>query len=132
MLFPLVLGINVIDLALIIAVQAVSYSMIADLVESNQLRTGRRSEGVYYAAMTFTRKVTQGIGVAAAGVILSLIAFPEGADPDTVSPETLWRLGAFYAPTLLLLWLSALYCVSRYKIDRAGHEENLRRLRAAG
>lgn len=132
LLFPLVLGINVIDLALIIAVQAVSYSMIADLVESNQLRTGRRSEGVYYAAMTFTRKVTQGIGVAAAGVILSLIAFPEGADPDTVSPETLWRLGAFYAPTLLLLWLSALYCVSRYKIDRAGHEENLRRLRAAG
>jgi len=132
LLFPLVLGINVIDLALIIAVQAVSYSMIADLVESNQLRTGRRSEGVYYAAMTFTRKVTQGIGVAAAGLILSLIAFPEGADPDAVSPETLWRLGAFYAPTLLLLWLSALYCVSRYRIDRAGHEENLRRLRAAG
>lgn len=128
LLFPLVLGINVIDLALIIAVQAVAYSMIADLVESNQLRTGRRSEGVYYAAMTFTRKVTQGLGVAAGGIILSAIAFPQGAAPESVSTDTLWNLGAFYAPSLLALWLTALFCVSRYRIDKAGHEENLRKL----
>ncbi|QZD92427.1 MFS transporter [Qipengyuania xiapuensis] len=128
LLFPLVLGINVVDLALIIAVQAVAYSMIADLVESNQLRTGRRSEGVYYAAMTFTRKVTQGLGVAAAGIILSAIAFPQGAAPESVSIETLWNLGAFYAPSLLAMWLTALFCVSRYRIDKAGHEENLRKL----
>ncbi|MBX7533495.1 MFS transporter [Qipengyuania sp. 1XM1-15A] len=130
-LFPLVMSINVIDLALIIATQAVAYSMIADLVESNQVRTGRRNEGVYYAASTFTRKVTQGIGVAAAGTILSIIAFPEGAAPETVSSDTLWMLGAYYAPTLLLLYLGALYCVSRYRIDKAGHEENLRKLAEA-
>ncbi|MEX0341930.1 MAG: MFS transporter [Erythrobacter sp.] len=128
LLFPLVLSINVIDLALIIAVQAVAYSMIADLVESNQVRTGRRSEGVYYAAMTFTRKTTQGLGVLAAGLILSLIAFPEGADPASVDPRILWNLGAFYAPSLLVLWLTALFFVSRYKIDKQGHEENLRRI----
>ena len=128
-LFPLVLTVNVIDLALIIATQAVAYSMIADLVESNQLRTGRRSEGVYYAATTFTRKVTQGIGVAAAGAMLSFVAFPEGAEPGSVPDDTLWQLGALYAPSLLLLYLGALYCISRYRIDKAGHEENLRRLR---
>ncbi|MGQ7828926.1 MFS transporter [Altererythrobacter sp. Z27] len=128
LLFPLVLAINVMDLALIIAMQAVSFSMIADLVESNQLRTGRRSEGVYYAATTFTRKTTQGLGVLAAGVILSIVAFPDGAPPGTVSADTLWWLGALYAPSLLVLWLGALYCVSRYKIDKADHEENLRRL----
>lgn len=128
LLFPLVLGINVIDLALIIAMQAVSFSMIADLVEASQLRTGRRSEGVYYAATTFTRKTTQGLGVLAAGVILSVIAFPEGAAPGTVPADTLWWLGALYAPSLLVLWLGTLYCISRYKIDKAGHEENLRRL----
>ena len=127
-LFPLVLTVNVIDLALIIATQAVAYSMIADLVESNQLRTGRRSEGVYYAATTFTRKVTQGIGVAAAGAMLSFVAFPDSAEPGTVSDDTLWQLGALYAPSLLLLYLGALYCISRYRIDKSGHEENLRRL----
>ncbi len=124
-LFPLMLGVNIIDLALIIAVQTVSYSMIADLVESNQVKTGRRNEGVYYAAMTFTRKTTQGLGVLAAGIILSAIAFPEGADPSEVPAETLWSLGALYAPSLLFLWMAALYCLSRYKIDKAQHEANL-------
>lgn len=132
LLFPLVLAINVIDLALIIAVSAVAYSMIADLVEANQLKTGRRSEGVYYAAVTFTRKTTQGLGVLAAGVILSAIAFPEGAKPSSVSEDTLWALGAGYAPSLLVLWLAGLYCISRYKIDRTEHEANLRQLAERG
>ncbi|SMQ74312.1 Na+/melibiose symporter [Altererythrobacter xiamenensis] len=131
LLFPLVLGINIIDLSLIIAMQAVSFSMIADLVESNQLKTGRRNEGVYYAAITFTRKTTQGLGVLAAGLILSVIAFPEGADPATVSPDTLWALGAWYAPSLLALWMGSLFFVSRYKISREDHEDNLRRLAEA-
>lgn len=124
-LFPLVLSINVIDLALIIAVQTIAFSMIADLVESNQLRTGRRNEGVYYAAMTFTRKTTQGLGVFAAGAILSFIAFPDGADPSQVPADTIWWLGAFYAPSLLVLWMSALLLLSRYKIDKSQHEANL-------
>lgn len=130
-LFPLVLTINVIDLALIIAVQAVVYSMIADLVESNQVKTGRRSEGVYYAAVTFTRKSTQGIGVLAGGIILSVIAFPQGAAPETVGADTLWWLGAFYAPSLVLMWSAMLYSISRYRIDKGTHEENLRKLAQA-
>ena len=129
LLFPLVVCMNVIDLALIIAVQAVSYSMIADLVEANQVKTGRRSEGVYYAAMTFTRKTTQGLGVLAAGIILSGIGFPDGAEPGTVDADTVWQLGAFYAPSLLALYLGALFFVTRYKIDKDGHEANLKRLR---
>ena len=128
-LFPLVLAINVIDLALIIAVQAVIYSMIADLVESNQLKTGRRSEGVYYASITFTRKTTQGLGVLSGGLILSAVAFPQGAAPETVSEDTLWWLGAFYAPSLVFMWSAMLYCISRYRIDRNAHEENLRKLK---
>ncbi len=128
LLFPLVLGVNVIDLALIIAVQVVSFSMIADLVESNELRTGRRSEGVYYAAATFTRKTTQGLGVLAAGLILSFVNFPEGAQPGSVAADTLWNLGALYAPAILAVYLAALLCIARYRIDRNAHEENLRRL----
>ena len=128
LLFPLVLGVNVIDLALIIAVQVVSFSMIADLVESNELRTGRRSEGVYYAAVTVTRKTTQGLGVLAAGLILSFVNFPEGAQPGSVAADTLWNLGALYAPAILAVYLAALLCIARYRIDRNAHEENLRRL----
>lgn len=130
-LFPILLTVNVIDLSLIIAVQTVSYAMIADLVESNQIKTGRRTEGVYYSAMTFTRKTTQGLGVLGAGIVLSAISFPQGAAPEEVPAETLWWLGACYAPALLVLWMASLYCLSRYRIDKSQHEANLAALAEA-
>ncbi|MEP0390719.1 MAG: MFS transporter [Erythrobacter sp.] len=132
LLFPLIVAINTLDLAFIIAVQTVSYAMIADLVESNQVKTGRRNEGVYYAAITFTRKSTQGLGVLAAGLILSAVAFPDAAEPGTVADDILWSLGALYAPTLLLIYVAGLYFVSRYKIDKAQHEANLELLSQRG
>ena len=104
--------------------------MIADLVEQSELRTGRRSEGVFFAAVTFTRKATQGLGAFSAGLILSIVSFPQGATVDQVSPETLWRLGAYYAPTLLLLWTCMIIAVGYYRIDRGDHEDNLQQLAA--
>lgn len=128
MLFPLVAAINTIDLSLIIALQAILFSMIADLVESSELRTGRRSEGVFYAAVTFTRKCTVGLGSLAGGLILSAIGFPQGADPGSVSADTLWWLGVLYAPALSVLWFAMLFFISRYRITKEEHEANLERL----
>jgi len=124
-LFPIVVTINTVDLALVIALQSVLYSMIADLVEQSELKTGRRSEGVFFAAVTFTRKATQGLGAFAAGIILSIVSFPQGAATGEVPAETLWRLGAFYAPSLLFLWTCMIISVCFYRIDRADHERNL-------
>ncbi|MDG0979551.1 MAG: MFS transporter [Halieaceae bacterium] len=128
MLFPLLAVINTIDLGLIIACQAVLYSMVADLVEQNELRTGKRSEGVFFAAITFIRKTNQGLGAFAAGIILSLIAFPQGASPDQVSAETIRSLGLWHAPTLLVLWSLMLFCISRYQLSKDDHEANLQKL----
>ena len=130
-LFPLLAIINTIDLGLIIACQAVLYSMVADLVEQNELRTGKRSEGVFFAAITFIRKTNQGLGAFAAGIILSLIAFPQGAAPDQVSADTIRSLGLWHAPSLLILWSLMLFCVSRYQLSKDDHESNLQKLRQA-
>lgn len=127
-LFPTVAVIYVIDMALVIAAQIVIYSMVADLVEGGELRTGRRSEGVYYSAITFTRKTVVGIGALIGGLILSAVAIPDGADPSSVAEDKLFTLGALYAPALFILWMGMLGAVSRYRIDEATHEANLRRL----
>lgn len=127
-LFPLVLTINTIDLGLIIAVQALFQSMIADLVEQSELKTGRRSEGVFFAAVTFTRKSVQGLGVLTAGFILALANFPEETLPGQVPEDAIFRLGAFYAPTILLLWSAVILAIFFYRIDRSQHEANLREL----
>jgi GPH family glycoside/pentoside/hexuronide:cation symporter len=75
-LFPIIAVITIIDLALVISCQTLMASMIADLVEHSELQTSRRSEGVFFAAITFTRKMVQGLGVVAAGIALMVINFP--------------------------------------------------------
>lgn len=121
---------GVIDVGLIICFQILFSSMIADLVEQSELKTGRRSEGLFFAASTFIRKLVQGLGVIAAGLVLWLAKFPQGASPSEVSADAIWRLGAYYVPVLLAMWLAMLAVISTYKLDRQSHEENLRKLAA--
>lgn len=123
---------GVIDVGLIVCFQILFASMIADLVEQSELKTGRRSEGLFFSAATFIRKLVQGLGVIAAGVVLWLAQFPEGATPEDVSADSIWRLGAYYVPILLFVWLAMIAVISTYKLNRESHEENLRQLAARG
>lgn len=127
-LFPLVLSIIVVDVALIIAYQTLSSSMIADLVEEAEIKTQRRNEGVFFASVTFVRKVTQGIGAAVAGVLLTISQFPVGATPDQVSETVLNTFGWLYVPTIFGLWMIMIACLSLYSVDRKKHEANLETL----
>jgi len=127
-IFWFVLVTGIIDVGLIICFQILVASMGADLVEQSELKTGRRSEGVFTAAMTFIRKSVQGFGLMAASFVLVMAEFPTGANASQVSDEAIWRLGAYYVPTILTLWLLMMLVISTYKIDRQTHEENLRKL----
>ena len=102
--------------------------MIADLVEQAEVKTGRRSEGLFFAASTFMRKWGEGFGIVLATVVLTVVGLAAGAAQGEVSDETLWRLGAVYVPTILGLWMTMIFFISRYQLDRAGHEDNLRQL----
>ncbi len=129
--FWLVLVTNTLDTGLIICFQILTAAMIADLVDQAELRTGRRSEGVFFAAVTFVKKTVLGLGLLAASFILTLAAFPVGAAVGEVSPDTLWRLGAYYVPTILALWLTMIAVLSTYRLERGDHESNLRKLAEA-
>ncbi|MFN3513392.1 MAG: MFS transporter [Phenylobacterium sp.] len=127
-LFYFVLFTTMFDVGLIICFQILSASMMADLVEQAELKTGRRSEGIFFSASTFIRKMVGGLGVMTATFVLTMAQFPSGAAPGQVPAEALWRLGAFYVPTILTLWMVMMAIISTYKLNRADHEENLRRL----
>lgn len=128
MLFPLYLVIIVVDVALIIVYQTLSSSMIADLVEDAEVRTNKRSEGVFFSSVTFIRKTTQGIGVVAAGLLLTFSEFPEGATPDQVPVSVVHDLATIYVPAVILLWSLMILCITMYQVDRTKHEENLETL----
>jgi GPH family glycoside/pentoside/hexuronide:cation symporter len=99
--------------------------MIADIAEQNELRTGRREEGLFFAARSFAAKTTSGVGTFLAGLMLDLIAFPRGAMPGEVDSWTIFKLGIVLGPVLMVLYTIALVCISRYDISREGHEDHL-------
>lgn len=127
-LFPLILTATIVDVGLIICFQTLMSAMIADLVEESQLKTQRRSEGVFFAAIAFSRKFVQGFGVVSATVMLSIAQFPEGAQPGSVNDEVLQRLGWIYVPVIFTVWMLMIAFLRFYGIDRAQHEANLTKL----
>lgn len=127
-LFVFILTFNVVDIALIIATQTLLASMIADLVEESERRTHRRSEGVFFAAISFTRKCTLGLGAVAVSIMLAVAQFPAGAKAGEVDTQTILNLGAVYAPTVFVVWMSLLVCILFYRIDEKRHVENLEAL----
>ena len=125
LLFPMILVITIVDVGLIITYQIITTSMIADLVEESELRTGRRSEGVFFATMTFVKKFVQGFGVVMATTILTFAQFPVGVAPGSVPADTLFRLGALYVPAVVTVWMLMIVCISYYEVDRDKHKANL-------
>ncbi len=128
--FWFVLFATMIDVGLIICFQILSASMMADLVEQSELKTGRRSEGVFFAAIAFIRQMVNGLGLITATMVLTFAGLKAGADPSQVPADAVWRLGAYYVPTILALWMTSIAIMSAYTINRARHEENLQALAA--
>jgi Na+/melibiose symporter-like transporter len=124
LLFIVVVG------AIGVAASILISSMVADVVEDSQVRTGRRSEGLFFAASAFTGKLVSAGGLFFAGLILGMVAFPIAAKPGRVDPHILARLVWTYMPIYVGLSLVAVGFLWFYDIDRRRHEENLRRAQA--
>ena len=119
---------NTVEVTLIIMSSSLIAAMIADVVEDSEVKTGRRSEGIFFAANSFAQKAVNGLGVVVAGQILAIIQFPTKAKPGQVPEATLFDLAYIYVPTLLFFYLFALAVLSVYRINREDHSENLRKL----
>ncbi len=103
-------------------------SMVADVVEEAEVKTGRRSEGLLLSADNLFKKIVSGVGVFISGTILAVINFPENAERGRVEPEVLTNLGLIYIPTVGALYGIAILCIFAFNIDRNRHEGNLRKL----
>lgn len=130
LLFNIIVSITIFDLALIIVTQMLLASMVADIVEDSELQTGRRSEGIFFAGISFIRKLSQGAGVMTASAVLAVAGMSQGGGAENASAESIRSLGWGYAVSLLTAWTLMLICVSFYRISRESHAENLAKLAA--
>lgn len=106
-------------------------SMIADITEESQARTGRRSEGLLLSADGVLRNAVTGIGVVIPGLLISAVGFPVGARPADVDPAIVNQLAWAYLPLTSGMSVLSILCWSLYRIDRGQHERNLQAGREA-
>jgi len=129
-LLPILIAQTIVSTGLSIIGSTLTASMIADVVEDSELRTGRRSEGLLFSASSLVQKTVSGVGIFASGMLLLAIHFPRKAEPGHVPPEVIQHLALVYLPTIFTLYGLALIFLMGYRITRASHQETLQRLAA--
>ena len=103
-------------------------SMMADVVEDSEVRTSRRSEGLFYAARSFAGKAVSAMGIVLAGSIVSLVGMDGISSGADMTDSMRVDLASFFLPLYCGLYFSAIYLISRYRIDRDTHNQNLEAL----
>ncbi|MEN8250803.1 MAG: MFS transporter [Bacteroidota bacterium] len=94
----------------------VAFSMLADLSEVGEYRTGTLKDGGYGATMSFVTKVAKSVGLLLTGLSMSLVGFVEGS--ETQSPEAINNLGAATFVLGAVIALIAMLTMLKYPIDR--------------
>ena len=105
-------------------------SMMADVVEDSELKTARRSEGLFYAARGFAAKAISAGGIVGAGSIVSIVGLDGITSFDDVTQEIRMNLATQLLPIYCGLYLLGLVIVSKYRITREDHDAHLAQLNA--
>jgi GPH family glycoside/pentoside/hexuronide:cation symporter len=106
-------------------------SMMADVVEAHEAKTGKRAEGTFFAGNFFMQKCATGLGIFFTGLLVDLSGLPEGARPDTVEPAVIDRLAISYTLLVIMFAIAIALVLRRFPITRADHEARLAALAAA-
>lgn len=113
-----------------ICVMILTASMMADVTETSEAQTGKRTEGLFFAGFFFTQKCVTGIGIFLSGILLSLVGFPDGAVPGSVAPTVIDRFAVSFAGLTVAIGVIGAWCYTRFPFGQAEHEARLARLGA--
>lgn len=100
-------------------------SMIADVTDAAEARTGKRTEGIFFAGFFFMQKCIGGLGILASAIILSGAGFPENARPGQVPGPVIDRLAFAFAVSTTVIGIVCAWLFSRFPLGRAEHEARL-------
>ncbi|MGB3710880.1 MAG: MFS transporter [Erythrobacter sp.] len=109
-------------------------SMVAEIVEAFEERTGKRAEGTFYSGNWLVQKCATGGGILLTGLIVQSLGIEQGTPQDEVSQDVVLQLALLYMLVSAVLVVVAAYFLARFPITRAQHEARVaaKSRRAAG
>ena len=99
-------------------------AMFPDVIEWDELRTGRRQEGIYYGVKNFIRKLTGALAIFLALQVLGWFGYqtpPEGVKNFMQAPVTLTAIRLLIGPVGAVLLFSAVITTWFYPLTRQRH-----------
>jgi GPH family glycoside/pentoside/hexuronide:cation symporter len=112
-----------ISVFMIVSMQVLAASLAADIIDEQEMATGRRQEGVVFAAGAFVQKATTGAGALLAGVVIDIAGINAGSIPGSVDAGVLQSLGWFTMAMTAGLALVAFFFNSRLRLGRNDHSK---------
>ncbi len=109
----------------------IPWSMIPDVIELDELQTGQRREGIFYALMVFLQKIGLAIGLFLVGQALELSGFIKtvAGQPEPMQPASaLFTIRVMIGPLPTLVLIMGLVFAYFYPITREKHAEILLKL----
>ena len=107
-------------------------SMTADVCDDDELRTGRRREGMFSAVKGFALKAAQGLTFGLGGYMATAAGYdPQIVDRSGLDEDTAWKMKAALVGFQCAGLLLAIAIMWLYPITRQRAEETQRKLREA-
>jgi GPH family glycoside/pentoside/hexuronide:cation symporter len=100
-------------------------SMVAEIVEAYEERTGKRAEGTFYAGNWLVTKTATGGGILLTSLIVDTVGLAPGTAQADVAPEVVRNLAIAYLVVATVLAVTAAFWLARFPISRADHEERI-------
>lgn len=100
-------------------------SMVAEIVEAFEERTGKRAEGTFYAGNWLIQKSATGGGILLTSLIVEVIGLEPGTAQEAVAPDIVSNLALAYLFVSAVLALTAAFWLARFPISQADHEARL-------
>ncbi len=119
--FPAVISLAALAGIGVSSVHVLTWAIIPDAVEVDELLTGARHEGIFYALVTLLKKVASSISIPLTLLVLDWSGFIANApkEPDSA----IWAIRILIGPVPSVFLLGGILFARFYPLSRAGHAE---------
>ena len=126
---PLIIG-SVIGGMFASAVWVIPPSMVADVADTDELKTGLRREGIYFGISNFGEKIAAGGALLLSGTLLSLFGKLSHGNAPAGAPAAIPYLGILYGAVPAVLLMVSLIFLIPYRLNRRAVHDIQRQLAA--
>jgi GPH family glycoside/pentoside/hexuronide:cation symporter len=126
--FKMVLGLAALAGVGISAVHVLTWAIIPDAVEVDELQSGARHEGMFYALVSLFKKVASSISIPLTLLVLDWSGFTSNAPQQ--SESAIWAIRILIGPIPSLLLMAGIAFAIYYPLSRESHAETREKIAA--